>query len=143
MPAEEARALIGDKFWRSYFKFAFERNPWDRQVSFYHHRYRRKAKPPPFSTFIHGDRRARINNYEIYSIDGDVAVDFVGRFETLKEDLKRAFGQVGIAFNMELPRAKTTFRRSTLPYREYYDEDTRAIVADWYTREIELLDYEF
>jgi hypothetical protein len=46
MPATEARALLNDdKIWRSYFKFAFDRNPWDRQVSFYHHRYRGKAEP--------------------------------------------------------------------------------------------------
>ena len=47
MPASEARALLNDdKIWRSYFKFAFDRNPWDRQVSAYHFRYRRKATPP-------------------------------------------------------------------------------------------------
>ena len=37
---------IDDKIWRSYFKFAFDRNPWDRQVSFYHHRYRNETAPP-------------------------------------------------------------------------------------------------
>ena len=69
------RALLNDdKVWRSYFKFAFDRNPWDRQVSFYHHRYRRDDAPPPFAEFIYADKRARINNYEIYSIDGEVAV---------------------------------------------------------------------
>ena len=144
MPAEQARALLNDdKAWRSYFKFAFERNPWDRQVSFYHHRYRREAAPPPFASFIKGDRRARINNYEIYSIGGDVSVDFVGRFESLEADLKHALHQVGLSFDRALPRAKTTFRKTGKPYRDYYDGDTRAIVGDWYTREIELLDYAF
>ena len=144
MPAEQAKALLNDdKAWRSYFKFAFDRNPWDRQVSFYHHRYRREAEPPPFANFIHKDRRARINNYEIYAIDGTVSVDYVGRFESLEQDLKHALDQVGLTLDTALPRAKTTFRRNTTPYRDYYDGDTRAIVGDWYAREIELLDYEF
>jgi hypothetical protein len=42
MPAAEVRACLDDRVWRSYFKFAFDRYPWDRQVSFYHHRYRRE-----------------------------------------------------------------------------------------------------
>jgi hypothetical protein len=144
MPAEAAKALLNDdKVWNSYFKFAFDRNPWDRQVSFYHHRYRREASPPPFAEFIHNDRRARINNYEIYSIGGDVAVDFVGRFETLEADFKHALSQIGLSLDEELPRAKTTFRKSDAPYRSYYDSDTRDIVGNWYAREIKLLDYAF
>jgi hypothetical protein len=144
MPAEAAKALLNDDHvWRSYFKFAFDRNPWDRQVSFYHHRYRREAAAPPFGEFIHKDRRARINNYEIYSIGGDVAVDFVGRFESLEDDLKHALSQVGLTLDEALPRAKTTFRKSDATYRSYYDGDTRDIVGTWYEREIKLLDYAF
>jgi hypothetical protein len=144
MPAAEARALLNDhNIWRSYFKFAFDRNPWDRQVSWYHHRYRRKSSPPPFSAFIHRDRRARINNYEIYSVEGDIAVDFLGRYESLGQDFRHALAQLGLSFDAELPRAKSAFRRSAMPYREYYDTDTRAIVGDWYAREIKLLGYAF
>jgi hypothetical protein len=142
MPAAEARALIDDRVWRSYFKFAFDRNPWDRQVSFYHHRYRGEAEPPPFSRFMHQDRAARLNNYDIYAIDGDVAVDFVGRYERLEEDLKLALDRVGINAP-KLPRAKGTFRQTGVPYRDYYDDETREMVRDWYAREIALLDYEF
>jgi hypothetical protein len=144
MPAEQARAALNDdKAWRSYFKFAFDRNPWDRQVSFYHHRYRREDTPPPFANFIKGDARARLNNYEIYSIGGDVAVDFVGRYERLEDDLKHALSQVELTLDQPLPRAKTTFRKSDKPYRDYYDPETRAIVGNWYAREIKLLDYAF
>jgi hypothetical protein len=142
MPAAEARALIDDKMWRSYFKFAFERNPWDRQVSFYHHRYRGETEPPPFSRFMHQDRAARLNNYDIYAIDGTVAVDFVGRYESLEEDLRLALARVGIAAP-ELPRAKGTFRQTKVPYQQYYDDETREMVREWYAREIELLDYAF
>jgi len=144
MPAAEAKTLLDDeKVWRSYFKFAFDRNPWDRQVSWYHHRYRRSDNPPSFAKFMKSDRRARIDNYDIYSIGGELAVDFVGHFESLEQDLKHALDQVGLKLEKPLPRAKATFRRSSAPYREYYDRDTRAMVGDWYAREIELLDYAF
>jgi hypothetical protein len=144
MPAEQARALLNDdRVWRSYFKFAFDRNPWDRQVSFYHHRYRRKAAPLPFPEFIRSDRRARINNYEIYSIDGEVVVDFVGRFEHVQQDLAHALAQVGVTYDEQLPRAKTITGRNAAPYRDYYDAETRDIVGRWYAPEIELLGYAF
>ena len=144
MTADAARTLLNnDEMWRSYFKFAFDRNPWDRQVSFYQHRYRKEPSPPPFPDFIHGDKRARINNYEIYSLAGDVAVDFVGRYENLEADLKHALAQVGLKLDAALPRAKGTFRKDKRPYREFYDNDTRDIVGDWYAREIKLLDYAF
>ena len=144
MPAKEARALLNDdKIWRSYFKFAFDRNPWDRQVSAYHFRYRRKETPPPFSDYMHRKRRAWINNYEIYSIDGEVCIDFVGRFETLTEDFRKALKEVGLSFDQELPRAKANYRRSQRHYRDYYDDETRSIVGDWYAPEIRYLGYEF
>ena len=84
------------------------------------------------------DARARIDNYGIYSIDGDVAVDFIGRYETLGGDLKLALERVGLCLATELPYAKATFRQNDLPYRDYYDDETRDIVANWYAREIEL-----
>jgi hypothetical protein len=144
MPAKEARALLNDdKIWRSYFKFAFDRNPWDRQVSAYHFRYRHAANPPPFSAYMRQRRDAWINNYNIYSIDGDVCVDFVGRFESLDADLRKALKEVGLDFAEGLPRAKANFRREQKHYRDYYDEDTRDIVGTWYAPEIALLGYQF
>jgi hypothetical protein len=144
IPAKEARELLNDEqVWRSYFKFTFERNPWDRQVSAYHFRYRRTDNPPAFSSYLHRKRRAWINNYEIYSIDGDPCVDFVGKFESLDADFRKALKEIGVACERELPRAKGNYRRSQKHYRDYYDDETRAIVNDWYAPEIRLLAYEF
>jgi hypothetical protein len=142
--AAQARALLNDdKVWRSYFKFAFERNPWDRQVSAYHFRYRDSENPPPFSSYMQRRRRAWINNYEIYSIDGGVCVDFIGRFENLAADLRKALNQAGLSFDHELARTKANFRENQKHYRDYYDDETRGIVADWYAPEIGLLGNEF
>ena len=113
MPAAEARALIDDKVWRSYFKFAFDRNPWDRQVSFYHHRYRNEKAPPSFASFMHEDARARIDNYEIYSIDGDVAVDFVGRYENLEGG-----SQACARSCRTLPRGRAAARQDHIPPKQ-------------------------
>jgi hypothetical protein len=144
IPAKEARELLNDdKIWRSYFKFTFERNPWDRQVSAYHFRYRHTENPPPFSSYMHRKRRAWINNYEIYSIDGDPCVDFVGKFENLAADFRKALQEIGLPGDQGLPRAKANFRRSEKHYRDYYDDETRGIVDDWYAPEIRLLAYEF
>ena len=99
--------------------------------------------PPSFARFMHDNAHACVDNYDIYSTDGDVAVDFVRRYESLEDDLKLALGRVGLRLDTALSRAKATFRRHNLPYRDYYDDDTRAMVARWYAREIELLDYEF
>ena len=144
MTAAAAKCLIDDdKVWRNYFKFAFDRNPWDRQVSYYHYCFRNRTKRPPFDRFIESDPRARLNNYDIYSIDGDVAVDFVGRYETLEEDLKRALAQVGIDKDVELPRAKGGFRKEQRSYRDYYTPESQRLVGEWYKPEIALLGYEF
>jgi len=134
MKAEEMRANIDPAVWRSYFKFAFERNPWDRQVSLYYHRYREKDDRPDFATIIHKDKKAHINNFGVYSIGGNLAVDFLGRFETLEKDLRFALDHVGLSTAEALPDAKTRFRPGSVPYRDHYDEETRNIVTDWYAR---------
>jgi hypothetical protein len=144
MPSAEARALLDDdKVWRSYFKFAFDRNPWDRQVSAYHFRYRRRRTPPPLAEFLQDDKRARLNNYEIYSLDGEPCVDFLGRFESLEEDFRHVLGEIGLSFDQALPRAKSGIRTNGKHYRDYYDDHTREVVGDWYAREIKLLGYSF
>ncbi len=40
MPAARIRERVGAKVWNSYFKFCFERNPWDKVVSWYYFRQR-------------------------------------------------------------------------------------------------------
>ena len=48
---------VGEEVWRSYFKFAFDRNPWDRQVSWYLYKTKSKRVPPELRA-LHGEPAA-------------------------------------------------------------------------------------
>ena len=144
MRAARVRAYVGEEVWQSYFKFAFDRNPWDRQVSWYLYKTKTKRARPSFERFMTDRRRAFVSNYAIYTLDGSLAVDFVGRYENLEIDLSRALAAFGIRHTLEVPRTNITpHRDSTRDYRSYYSNYTEALVSDWYAAEIALLGYAF
>ncbi len=145
VPAARVRELLGDNIWRSYFKFTIERNPWDRQVSLYTYRKRKKRRANmSFEEFMQNVRLARLENFNIYSLDGKPAVDFVCRFERLSEDLAKVLAQVGIHAPIVLPHAKGSYRKDERrPYRDYYNDTTKRLVAEWYEPEIRYFGYEF
>jgi hypothetical protein len=142
IPAWRARIYLGEEIWNSYFKFAFDRNPWDRQVSWYLYKTKSKRQRPSFSRFMES-RGAFVPNYRLYSIDGAMAVDFVGRYENLKEDLNGVLSRIGIKERLTVPRVNVTQKGEARDYRDYYSPKTRAMVEEWYAPEIKLLGYKF
>jgi hypothetical protein len=144
MPAHLVRAYVGDEVWRSYFKFAFDRNPWDRQISWYFYKTKSKATRPSFERFMASRRRAYVDNHEIYMDDGAMAVDFLGRYESLDDDLAKALQMAGVERHLAVPKANVTpDKGERKDYRSYYTPKTEALVADWYAPEIKLLGYGF
>lgn len=142
MPAREVLERIGRETWTSYFKFTIERNPYDKVVSRFHWDHRKNATKD-FSTFVRAGSVHLAGGFDIYSIDGRVAVDRILRFEDLDVQLR----EVGIALNlpgmMELPRTKASSRPSKSPYREYFGEEERRLVDVMFARELRLLGYTF
>jgi hypothetical protein len=89
-------------------------------------------------------KRAYVTSYEIYTIDGTVAVDYVGRYESLDRDLKTALADAGVQQKPEIPRSNITRgRKRDLAYQNDFTPPTRDLVAEWYAPEIALFGYEF
>lgn len=72
--------------------------------------------------------------------DGQIAIDFVGRFETLERDFAAVCRQFGLP-STKLPRVQAA--RTRVNYADYYDSDMRAAVARRYADDVRLFGYTF
>jgi Sulfotransferase family len=142
MKADLARAYLGPATWNTYFKFTVERNPWDRQVSYWQYRIGKTGNQDmSFREFI-DTSEAFVPSRRIYMIADRLAVDHVIRYEHLENDLDEVCRYLQVGEKMELPRAKGAFRRVG-DYREQYDDYSREWVARSYKPEIDLFGYHF
>ncbi len=80
---------------------------------------------------------------ELYTINGEVVVDRIFRFESLEEDLRDIFERLDVAGKPELPRTKSSFRPQGFHYRALYGDGDRMLVAELFRDEIETMGYTF
>jgi hypothetical protein len=139
--AEFVRHHVDPEIWRSYFKFCFERNPYDKAISRYFWSTRDARDPRPIADFLGHAKRRQISNWQVYTIRDQIAVDFVGRFEHLQEDLAAALAQLGLSVELPLPRAKSRYRRDKRHYSEVLDSSSRALVERMCARELAAFHY--
>ena len=152
-----------EKIDKDYFSFSFVRNPFDRLVSQFHYTGRRwwdkvgftealkfgfknyvkhmVAQNIPFSVHRYRSKRKLDQADEDWSQLQflDEGVDFIGRFENLQEDFNFVCDKIGIP-RQELPHENKSKHKN---YTEYYNDETKQIVAEKYAKDIEYFGYEF
>jgi hypothetical protein len=138
----EYKAALGEEQFRSLYKFACVRNPWDRMISLYFSPGRQVAewdreafeslvlKVPSVADYLH---------LEAGEEDPFGNVDRMMRFETLTEDFRSVCAQLGIPL-APLPEYNRSSREY---YSKYYDNKLRALVAERFAPEIERFGYTF
>ena len=129
-----------DKF----YSFTFVRNPFDRLVSEYFY-LKNKLK---LSDDIKKELISLANNNK-NGVKGNHCmhqhkfindkINFIGKFENLQEDFNIVCDKIGIS-RRQLPHKNATKHRH---YTEYYDDETRHIVAESYAKDIEYFGYKF
>lgn len=160
VPLEHKTALekiqeLGEARWRSKFTFTVIRNPWDKVVSHYHYRVMTNRtglgeRPIDFSEWVRRAYRDRESEYLddprffmpqldwITDGEGRILIDFIVRFENLQEDFEVV--RQRLKLNQSLPHKKQSRRGD---YRDYYDDESKAIVRDCFSPDIERFGYEF
>lgn len=140
---------IGRDRFNSYFSFAIVRNPWDWQVSLYNYMLKTEGhfqhdlvrKMEGFPEYIRWrcQNEVKLQQEFLDDREGNRLVDFVGRFENLDEDFRRICRKIGLP-PLKLPVKNVS---NTIPYQEFYDEETREMVRETFRSDIEAFGYEF
>ena len=136
--------------YEAYYKFTFVRNPWARAYSWYknimrdeiHRRNYKITGDLSLRDFLReqvGKRSLRPQTDWLESMDGSIKLDYIGRFETLHEDMAK----ICSAMNISVPDLPHEVKGTSDGYAAHYDEESIAIISDTYRREIELFDYTF
>jgi hypothetical protein len=144
--------------YEDYFSFAFVRNPWGRAISDYFWIKKNLKIEDSFKNYLllenkfntprlsyphlhktgRGDHILPQSDF-ILNSNREQMVNYIGRFENLQQDFDTICDKIGIP-RQKLPHNnKTNHKR----YVEYYDEETRQIVAEKYAKDIEYFGYEF
>ena len=134
------KQIIGDDIWNKYFKFCFERNPFDRAISRYYWSTRDLEIRPAISDFLKSIPAPLLSNWNIYTINNEISVDFVGRYETLAADLKKIRKIINLP-DFSLPFAKANYRRDNLHYSEVLSMKDRDLIKKICTKEIAVFKY--
>ncbi len=135
---------IDKSVWNSCFKFCFERNPWDKVVSYYqYHKGHNRNYPPTLERFFSLGMEGLASSHNLYTLDGAVAVDEVARFENLEDDFARIAKRLGLPDVPELPRTKAGFRKDRRPLDEVLTPAMRDRIGEVFAPEIELFGYTF
>lgn len=140
--------------------FTVVRNPWDRLVSAYHFLAQGGLNPQdtadaerfvsPYRNFNEFVANAFTDNaildqlhfrpqYQWISDESGLVVDFVGRFESLQQDISRFLELTGLP-DYRLPHVN---RAEHKDYRQYYSGKSIEIVAAAYARDVELFGYSY
>jgi len=151
-----AYEILPREFYDSLFKFVFVRNPWDLQVSSYHHLKRERPYllegKADFASFLrykldphrprqyHLDIASEVQSHYILNMKGEVIVDFIGRYENLAEDFAFVCQKVNLP-HLKLPEKRKAKTRQD--YRQYYTDDLAELVAKHYVEDIVRFAYHF
>ena len=151
-----ASEMLPEEFFNSLFKFAFVRNPWDLQVSSFHHIKRERPHAmngiEDFNAFMrwkfdpdrpyqyHVDTSLSFQSDYLVDLHGNQLTDFVGRYENIQNDFEFVCKKIGV--NLALPHKRKATDRSK-DYRSYYDAESVDLVANHFSKDIEMLSYSF
>lgn len=122
---ENIMKYVNSDIWNSYFKFCFERNPWDKTLSFFWWKHpKRVLKSEDFSIFIERGKGLTLSDWTKYA-DISPVVDRVFQYENIQEELRMLDECLHLNISNEMkncPRIHGTYRSDRRYWKEIISE---------------------
>ncbi|MBR8826881.1 MAG: sulfotransferase family 2 domain-containing protein [Gomphosphaeria aponina SAG 52.96 = DSM 107014] len=150
--AQEIKEYLGEQLFNQYFKFAFVRNPWDWQLSFYFflkriktHQLYELANNYNFPEFlkIHLDSQPPLLLDFLTDSQGNIIVDKIGRLENIEQDFREIIQKIALDPNLLVLPQKNVSENRQRGYQSYYDQKSAALVAEYFQKDINYFQYTF
>lgn len=144
MSCSEIKGFLGRDIYNSYYKFCFERNPYDKVISLFFHEGG-FDKWTSIKSFIQSGGLAIIRGFDQYTIDKIVAVDDIFKFEEMDNALETISKKLNLEKNLKMPerKLKSEFRKDKAHYREILSISEKELIDVIWARERELMNYQF
>ena len=135
---------ISSEIYDNFFKFAVVRNPYSRFVSRYNYmKLTNTLKELNFPEFLKKHVELSLIADQQYKFllnkNGKIGVNKIIRFENINEEMT----ELSKANNLKLSKLRKLNISTAENYKDYYDADTKKIVADFCKEDLEFFNYSF
>jgi len=160
IPAIFLKPKLNEEVWNTYFKVSFVRNTWDWVISqFFFNLYDKGHNTLHVKQFNKLSIENILQTYEHIKIfkrgiywrdgyfqkdrvcdkNGQIMIDFVGRFENIQNDFNTICDKIGIP-KSELPFLNKSYHTQ---YKQYYTPDTIKLVGELWKEDIEKFNFKY
>jgi hypothetical protein len=151
----------GREIWSTYFKCAFVRNPWDWAASQFCWNFggsfpnQRVPRTGEFTADL-ADKVVKLlseeaangekiqNQYTfLHDEEGNLLVDFVGRFEDRTAGLKHILENIGVPFESGCGEHIHRTANTDINYEDFYTHGSKRVISNMFAKDIEAFNYQF
>lgn len=142
--AKEIKKRIPSNIWEEYFKFCFERNPFDKFVSWYFW-LEGDSKYSRMRDFIKSGLASKIRGFELYTIDSIPVVDKIYKYEEISQAIHDINKMLHLNDEIELPnkKLKGNIRKNKKHYREILTDYEIEWLSKIFARELSYFQYKY
>ena len=141
--ATYVKRYLRRKVWKDYYKFCFERDPYERLISFAHFYRARRGAQGTINDIIPQIIRQRGPHSTFYRLEDKVLVDRVYPYEKLHEALVDISQKINLKENLDISniQAKGSFRTDRRPASQVLSRETISLINESQKDVFELMGY--